>query len=195
MKLTKFNYTAGGEIKLISFKKFLELIPREQVNEAFITFGGGVRFQARTSIANYGGSPFIAEDDDAIDMNAVADDFSVIESKLGDDNELLNSLMIQGYHGFVGIYNLHKLAEDLHTQDLMNFGMCQYIVNVSKRRWMVASLDDFKIFEHNGLRALACLQRPRTFILEIKRAGEIQQIVDNINKIADGVRNDRNKDM
>ncbi len=192
MKITKPIYTSAGEVRPISWKQFVELIP---VDRGVVRPDDDGCIQFNTYLGYATGSPDFREvEADIVGVIEFESDFLRVRVKLGPKDKMLDQLMNQAKWAMTCFTSIPELCEDIHLYHIDQYGEPEYMVHVGNRMWMAANPQDFRIYHLDGKYALACYQRARTLILNIKKVSEIESFTNEINQIA-GSLNETGKDM
>ena len=135
----------AGILKTITLDKFIDLLSVMPTDESVF-----VPYNAR--INSCSGVSFEGDEDVATYQRRIS---PLVESK----QELINTLISNIGLGHMFYSDVRTISEDLVIRNLEGYGSPEYFVKISDRVWMVANIEDFRIWEHKttGLKSLGVL--------------------------------------
>lgn len=151
----------AGILKTITLDKFIDLLTVFGTDDpAYMTYN---------TLVSYGEFGPTVEITDK-DANQYTSTYKRRLAPLVDSKrELINSLISVIGYGHVYYSDIRTISEDMAIKHLEEYGSPDYFVKISDRVWMVASLEDFIVWENKttGQKALGILAMNRSVAYNI----------------------------
>lgn len=160
--------TPTVHLKMVTFRKFLEILPNELVSKEQIVNGLSVlRVRPFSSIQSSTNTNFdpSSNEPELVNIPVYHKPLLVAKSQI-----LMMGLLDQAKLVDVSNDDLGELIIESAYENAYNYGNPTYLVNVGFRLWMVADIDDFVVINVEGGRfGFFCKSKERTVLYSIHK--------------------------